>query len=194
MRPPEEPADTPPDGLPPILAAPPEKQHHWYRPRNVIFGTSALVAGIVVISVVAGGSEHTSSPRPHSTPSVTATSAQPVTSIPSTTPPTIEDWLLGEGYKDLTTVQADVASVSTDARAQDVTAVEQDGEQLSADAAAAALVPPPFDPEDYTAAMGEFQRAGDLMQQDDFAGATRYLDQGSVLIRKVTASIPTPGA
>jgi len=95
MQPPQDPP-TPPDGLPswkpqtdPRAPQEPDKTHHWYRPRNVLIGTSALIVGIIVAGVATGsGNDNTPlphSPPPHNynTPGVTATSAAPT---PSPTP------------------------------------------------------------------------------------------------------------
>jgi hypothetical protein len=185
MQPPEEPPVTPPEGFPPIQ---PKKNHHWYRPRNVIIGTGAVVAGIVVISLAAGGND---TPATHAVkPLVTPPAAVPVT--PSATG-TIEDWVLGPGYKELLTVQSDVKTVSGDASAQDISAVETDGTKLAQDARLAAGDPPPVDAADYSAAMRYFAQSGDAMAADDFSGASRYMDLGSKLIVKVSAQLTPAG-
>ena len=189
MQPPEDPP-TNPDGFPPV---PPRKQHHWYRPRNIAIGTGALLVGIVVAGVATGSSNDKPAAKPSSNaqPLQAASPVQPV-STPSSDG-TIMDWVLSPGYHQMMTVQADVTTLSGDASAEDVAAVEQDGAKLARDARFAAKNPPPVDSGDYSAGMTEYAEAGDSMTTDDFAGATNHLDQGTQLINKVTAALNPAG-
>lgn len=190
MYPTQEPP-TPVDGIPVIQ---PDKPHHWYRPRNIILGTTGTIAVIVVASVVAGGG-HQATPVAKAKPQITQ--SVPAVAIPSVTPSatgSIESWVLSPGYDEMITVQHDVQAVGSDANAQDIPAVESDGDTLASDARIAASDPPPVGSADYTAGMTQYAQAGDAMAADDFSGATRHLDRGNVLILKVSAKLTPAGA
>lgn len=162
------------------------KKRHWVR--YTLIGVGALIVGLVVAGVAAG----TDSPTKHAVAQPVATPSVSVSDTASATTP-IEEWILGDGYRELTAVQTDVSSVTADAKAQDISAVETDGTQLSLDAGLAASDPPPVDPADYSAGMREYAAAGDAMAIDDFKGATRHLDAGNRLIQLVTAQIKPAG-
>lgn len=167
---------------------PPTPHHHWYRPRHIVIGTGVVIAAAIAICASTSGGDHPAAKAsPAAAAAVPSITPTPTQAAPTITP--IEDWMTSDGYSAMTTVQADIANVHDDAQAGDVTAVEDDGVILAQDARIAADEPPPVDARDYTAAMLKYARSGDLMQQDDFEGATRYLDQGTKLIVKVTAQL-----
>ena len=56
----------------------PRKEHHWYRPRNVMLGAGALVVALVAIGVAGGGSD-TPKVQPVTAPSSQAAPPQTVT-------------------------------------------------------------------------------------------------------------------
>lgn len=85
MQPQEPPTGPMGPWEPPPQPQPPPRQHHWYRPRNILLGAGALIVGIVAGGLAAGSghqSEHVKSPPPHNynTPAATTTSAAPAPS------------------------------------------------------------------------------------------------------------------
>jgi hypothetical protein len=181
-----DPATTSPDGLPVV-----QPVHHWYRPRNIIGGTVVVAIGITAISLAAGGGHKAATaPAPRNTPSAVATTNTPEAATGSGS---VLTWITGPGYDNLLAVKTDVSNVSQDASAQDVAAVEQDGAQLTRDANAAAGTPPPIGTAEYSAAMRQYAAAGTDMQSDDFTSATRHLNQGTVLVGKVSAKLNPAG-
>lgn len=114
---------------------------------------------------------------------------------PSTSPAEADDatWLAGPGGDLLNQVESDLGQIAEDAdnADADVAAMEQDGHQLSKDAAAGSASPPPFQTAEYVTAMSHLITAGEELANDDFNSADAEVNTGGAMIKAMTDAMPS---
>lgn len=165
---------------------PPKRKRHVGRIIGVIAGAAVLL----VIALVAMAAAVTSSGTSQLS---TSTAPTPSASVPAPAPvhkQTLQEWLAGPGGDELKALEDDLLQISKDAADYDMTAIQDDGTMLAADAnAARGDLPPAPIKHDYKLAMRDFVRAGHLMEQGDLTDATIQIAHGTEHISAATALV-----
>jgi hypothetical protein len=168
------------------------RRRHRRRGRRLLLWSLSGFAGFMVLVAVIGALSSSGSKASNASPPAQPTTQQSTAPTPSSSASALVGWYRGTGGDDFRAVQADVSKISSDSNAENAIALAADGATLSSDATVAAGDPPPVDASKYTAAMTEYEDAGQDLAEGTKGGMTNAssaLIRGTDNLAVVTAAI-----